>query len=116
MFHSNFERKKWQGFDININVKTTSLSCKSKTTETENTLHEKSDCQEIIKELNNANCCTDNLIDFSEIDYQLPSLKVVSATFALVCFLSPNESTCQTRKNAFYFTSKALFIPKKIKF
>ena len=44
--------------------------------ETENTLHEKSDCQEIIKELNNANCCTDNLIDFSEIDYQLPSLPV----------------------------------------
>ena len=35
---------------------------------------------------------------------------VVSATFALVYFLSLNESTCQTRKNAFYFISKALFI------
>ena len=35
---------------------------------------------------------------------------VVSTTFALVYFLSLNESTCQTRKNAFYFISKALFI------
>ena len=35
---------------------------------------------------------------------------VVSATFALVYFLSLNESTCQARKNAFYFISKALFI------
>ena len=33
-----------------------------------------------------------------------------------VCFLSLNESTCQTRKNVFYFTSKALFVLKKIKF
>ena len=38
-------------------------------------------------------------------------LKVV-----LVCFLSLNESTYQTRKNAFYFTSKALFVLEKIKF
>ena len=37
-------------------------------------------------------------------------LKVVSATVLLVCFLSLNESTCQTRKNAFYLTSKALFM------
>ena len=44
------------------------------------------------------------------------SLKVVSTTFLLVCFLSINESTCQTRKNAFYFTSKALFVLEKIKF
>ena len=44
------------------------------------------------------------------------SLKVVSATFLLVCFLSLNESTSQTRKNAFYFTSKALFVLEKIKF
>ena len=41
---------------------------------------------------------------------------VVSATFVLVCFLSLNESTCQTRKNGFYFTSKALFVLEKIKF
>ena len=44
------------------------------------------------------------------------SLKVVSATFVLVYFLRWNESTCQTRKNVFYFTLKALFVLKKIKF
>ena len=44
------------------------------------------------------------------------SLKVVSATFLLVCFLSLKESTCETRKNVFYFTSKALFVLEKIKF
>ena len=43
-------------------------------------------------------------------------LKVVSAKFLLVCFLILNESTCQTRKNAFHFTSKALFVLEKIKF
>ena len=42
-------------------------------------------------------------------------LKVVSATFVLVCFPSLNESTRQTRKNIFYFTSKALFVLEKIK-
>ena len=31
-------------------------------------------------------------------------------------FLSLNESTCQIKKNAFYFTSKALFVLEKIKF
>ena len=40
-----------------------------------------------------------NLTDLFQL-----ALKVVSATFLLVCFLSLNESTCQTRKNAFYFT------------
>ena len=44
------------------------------------------------------------------------NLKVVTATFLLVCFSNLNESTCQTRKNVFYFTSKALFILEKIKF
>ena len=44
------------------------------------------------------------------------SLKVVSAAFLLVCFLSLNESIFQIRKNVFYFTSKALFILEKIKF
>ena len=43
-------------------------------------------------------------------------LKAVSATFLLVCFLSLNESICQTKKNVFYFTSKALFVLEKIKF
>ena len=34
------------------------------------------------------------------------SLKVVSTTFLLVCFVYLKESTCETRKNVFYFTSK----------
>ena len=42
--------------------------------------------------------------------------KGVSAAFLLVCFLSLKGSTCQTRKNVFYFSSKALFVLKKIKF
>ena len=42
--------------------------------------------------------------------------KVVSATFALVCFLSLNETTFQTRKNVFYFTSKALSFSRKSNF
>ena len=31
-------------------------------------------------------------------------------------YLSLNKSTCQTKKNVFYFTSKALFVLEKIKF
>ena len=37
------------------------------------------------------------------------SLKVVSATFLQVCFVCLKENTFEKRKNAFYFTSKALF-------
>ena len=44
------------------------------------------------------------------------TLKVVSATFLLVCFLCLKERTCETRKNVFYFTSKALFVLEIIKF
>ena len=43
-------------------------------------------------------------------------LRVVSATFLLVCFLCLKKSTCETRKSVFYFTSKALFIFEVIKF
>ena len=43
-------------------------------------------------------------------------LKIVSATVLLVCFLSLKESTSETKKKIFHFTSKALFILKKIKF
>ena len=43
-------------------------------------------------------------------------LKVVSATFLLVSFSSVNESTYQTRKSLFYFTSKAHSALEKIKF
>ena len=44
------------------------------------------------------------------------TLKVVTITFVLVRFLSLKESTCQSRKNVFNFTSKALFVLEKIKF
>ena len=47
--------------------------------------------------------------------FKVVSLKVVPATFLLVCLLSLKESTCETRKNV-YFTSKALFALDKIKF
>ena len=40
----------------------------------ENTLHEKSDRQEVVKELSNVNHCIDNLTDSNAIDHQLPSL------------------------------------------
>ena len=44
------------------------------------------------------------------------SLKVVFTTFLLICFVCLKEGTCETRKNVFYFTSKALFIFEIIKF
>ena len=45
----------------------------------------------------------------------LEHLLVVSTTFLLVCFLSQKQSTCETRKSVFYFSSKAFFVFKKIK-
>ena len=44
------------------------------------------------------------------------NLKVVSATFLLVCFLHLKESTCEKRKNVFYCTLKALFVLEIITF
>ena len=44
------------------------------------------------------------------------ALKVVSATFLVVCFLRLKESTFETRKNIVYFTLKALFALEIIKF
>ena len=44
------------------------------------------------------------------------SLRVVSATFLLVSFVCLKESTCETRKNVFYLTSKALLVLEIIKF
>ena len=44
------------------------------------------------------------------------TLKVVSTTFLLVCFVRLKESTCETRKNVFYFNSKTLFVLGIIKF
>ena len=46
----------------------------------------------------------------------MQALKVVSATFLLVYFVCLKESTFETRKNAFHFTSKALLILEIIKF
>ena len=43
-------------------------------------------------------------------------LKVVSTTFLVVCVVCLQESTCETRENIFYFTSKALFVLEIIKF
>ena len=40
----------------------------------------------------------------------------MSATFLLVCFVCLKESTCETRKNAFYFTLKALRVLEIINF
>ena len=42
--------------------------------------------------------------------------KILSATFLLVYFVCLKESTCETWKNVFYFTSKALFVIETIKF
>ena len=70
--------------------------------EMENTLHEKSDCQKVVKELNNVHCCTNNLTDFSAIDQQLPSLN--NSTDFLVDTASPtkvikNKNVIQELKN-----------------
>ena len=46
----------------------------------------------------------------------LNPLKVVSATFLLVCFICLKESTFETRKNVFDFTLKALFVLEIIRF
>ena len=48
--------------------------------------------------------------------YKMNFLKVVSATFLLVCFLSLKKGTCETRKNVFHFTSKAVLFLEIIKF
>ena len=44
------------------------------------------------------------------------NLKVVSATFLVVCFVYLDERTCETKKHVFFFTLKALFVLEIIKF
>ena len=56
-----------------------------------------------------------SLLSFSGLYCKKISLKVVSTTFLLVCFVCLKESTCETKKNAFYFTSKALLVLEIIK-
>ena len=83
---------------------TVSLSCKSRTTETENTLHEKSDCHD-----------TDNLTDSDVIDHQLPPLKSDShlpKIFFVTCLI---ESPLKMMKNIFYFILKALFVSRLLR-
>ena len=50
------------------------------------------------------------------MNYFAEIIKVVSATILLICFVSLKENNYETRKNVFYFTSKALFVLEKIKF
>ena len=58
--------------------------------------------------------------DFSRVSFKtiviVVYLKVVSTTLLLVCFLHLTESTCETKKNVFYFTLKTLFVLEIIKF
>ena len=72
----------------------------------------------LIKQRNNFRCSTTAYIQgISPTIRQCSNrLKVVSATFLLVCFVSPKESTFETRKNVSYLTSKALFVLEIIKF
>ena len=51
-----------------------------------------------------------------KVEQSHTSLKVVSAIFLLVCFVCPKERTSETKKNVFYFSSKALFDLEIIKF
>ena len=65
----------------------------------ENTLHEKSDRQEVVKELSNVNHCLDNLTDSNAIDHQLPSLN--NSIDFLIDRVSPTKvikkQKCDTR-------------------
>ena len=46
---------------------------------------------------------------WSKLKLSIYSLKIVSATFLLICFLSLNESTCQTKEKCFLFHIKNSF-------
>ena len=50
------------------------------------------------------------------IEAKTGSLKVVSGTFMLACFVIVKESTCETKEIFFHFTLKALFVLEIIKF
>ena len=56
------------------------------------------------------------LLVIADLKHLVNWLKIVSTAFLLVCFLCLKKSTCETRKNVFYFTLKALFILEIIKF
>ena len=48
-----------------------------------------------------------NICSFQKITIPKKHRNVVFATFLLACFLNLKESTCETKINIFYFTSKA---------
>ena len=50
------------------------------------------------------------------INYIYCFLKVVSAIFLLIYFVYLKQNSLGTRKNVFYFTSKALFVLEIINF
>ena len=54
--------------------------------------------------------------DYLLMFLSLETLKVMSTTFLLVCFVCLKASTFETKKNAFYFTLKALLAFVIIKF
>ena len=49
-------------------------------------------------------------------DYRKLPSKAVSAAFLVVCFVCLKEGALETRKNVFYFFSKALLVLEIIKF
>ena len=65
-------------------------------------------------------CLYGIMVEYSNLWVQIPSchlyLKFVSVTFLLVCFVSLNEGTCETRRHVFYFILKAFLILEIIKF
>ena len=79
-----------------LNTITTSLSCKSKTTETENTLHKKSDCQEAFNKLGNVNHCT----DVEDMFYNLVPLMRKKPS-ALILHMGTNNTVSSDSSKAF---------------
>ena len=55
-------------------------------------------------------------IECFPLTYDLNGFKGCVCYILLVCFLCLKESTCETRKNVFYFTSEPLFILEITKF
>ena len=65
---------------------------------------EKPMCKRLYIFLNNNNIIYSLQFGFRQQYCTSHALKVVSATFLLVCFVCLKESTSETKKNAFYFT------------
>ena len=55
-------------------------------------------------------------LDCFKVSSVVPVSKGCVCYIVLVCFVCLKESTCETKKNVFYFTSKALFVLEIIKF